>query len=49
MLFSGDAKLGMALIMACLLDDTFTNKIDHFTDYDRDKETKFEIYLCDNK
>ena len=28
--------------MACLLDDTFTNKIDHFTDYDGDSETKFQ-------
>ena len=25
--------------MACLLDNTFTNKIDHFTDYDGGRET----------
>ena len=28
--------------MAHLLDNTFTNKIDRFIDYDRDRETKFE-------
>ena len=30
---------------ARLLNNTFTNKIYHFTDYDGDRETKFEIYL----
>ena len=44
---------------ACLLDDTFTNKIDRFIDYDGDRETKFESIftivsisptsLCDQK
>ena len=26
----------------CLLDDTFTNKIDRFTEYDGDREIKLE-------
>ena len=32
-------------LMACLLNDTFTNKIDHFTDNDGDKKTKFESFF----
>ena len=36
--------------MACLLNATITNKIDHFTDYDRDRETKFEsIFMIESK
>ena len=30
---------------ALLLDNTFTNKIDHFKDYDGDGETKFKT-IC---
>ena len=40
-------KLALRCFTACLLDDTFTNKLDHFTEYDGDRETKFEIYLYD--
>ena len=42
---TSNAKLGMASFEAHLLDNTFANKIDCFTYYDRDRETKFEIYL----
>ena len=30
---------------AHLLDNTSTNNIDHFTEYDGDKDTKSEIYF----
>ena len=33
---------------ACLLDDTFKNKADHFVNYDRDRKIVFWFYLYDN-
>ena len=36
-------NLALRNFTACLLDNTITNKIDSFTDYDRDREIKFEF------
>ena len=40
-------NLAWRRFMAHLLDDIYTNKIDLFTYYDGDRETKFEIYFYD--